>query len=59
VALDYVVHNFGAVAATESYAALSREQVALVAEEACAAHARLVQHIRRLAEQQPLPDPSY
>jgi hypothetical protein len=43
----------------ESYAALSRQQVALVAEEACRAHARLVQHIKHMAEQQPLPEPSY
>ena len=43
----------------ESYAALSRQQVALVAEEACRAHARLVEHIRAMAEQQPLPEPSY
>ena len=43
----------------ESYAALSRQQVALVAEEACRAHASLIQRIKRMAEEQPLPEPSY
>ena len=38
---------------------LSRAQVALVAEEACRLQGRLMAHLRRLAEQEPLPDPSY
>lgn len=53
------MHHFEAVRATEAYAGLSKEHLALVAEEACAAHARTLAHIRRLAEQQPLPEPSY
>ncbi|KAL4452300.1 hypothetical protein ABPG75_007962 [Micractinium tetrahymenae] len=59
VALDYIVHNFSAVAQTESYQALGRRQLALVAEEACRAHARALEHIKRMAELPALPDPSY
>lgn len=96
VALDYIVHHFGAVARTgkhawlvarcshiwataasalppsphlthppphtsraEAYQALSRRQVALVAEEACAAHARTLEHIKHMADLPALPPPSY
>lgn len=59
VALDYVVHNFAAVAQTESYQALSRRQVALVAEEACRAHMRALEQIKRMADLPALPAPSY
>lgn len=59
VALDWIVHHYDAVAHTESYHNLSREQVALVAEEACRLHAAMIKHIQRMADQPPLPDPSY
>lgn len=59
MALDYLVHHHEAAKATDSYAALSRAQVALVADEACAALQRMVTHIRRMAALQPLPDPAY
>ena len=59
VALDYIVHHHDAVKATESYLLLTRRHLALVAEEACAVHSRMVGHIRRIADQQPLPEPSY
>ncbi|PSC72076.1 L-isoaspartate O-methyltransferase [Micractinium conductrix] len=59
VALDYIVHNHAAVAATESYAHLSRSQVALVAEEACAALGRAMGHVKRMADLPMLPEPSY
>lgn len=45
--------------AAESYQALSRRQVALVAEEACAAHASTLAHIKRMADLPALPPPSY
>lgn len=59
VALDYIVHHYEAVAATESYQGLSRGQVALVAQEACRSHAHMVAHIRKMADEQPLPEPLY
>ncbi|KAL4857297.1 Protein-L-isoaspartate O-methyltransferase [Chlorella vulgaris] len=59
VALDYIVHHYEAVAATESYQGLSRGQVALVAQEACRSHTHMVAHIRKMADEQPLPEPLY
>ena len=60
-ALDYIVHHHTAVARTDSYVALSRAQVALVAAEACAVHAALVDTLDalRLTAAQVLPDPTY
>lgn len=43
----------------ESYQGLSRGQVALVAQEACRSHTHMVAQIRKMADEQPLPEPLY
>lgn len=60
VALDFIVTHHDAVCTTSNYAALSRDQIALVAEEACALHAKMVQMLRGMGRDgQGLPEPTY
>eukprot|EP00887_Chlorella_sp_A99_P004160 scaffold23.g4160.t1 len=61
VALDYCVHHWESVRRTEAGQALSRQQVELVASEACAAYQGVLAQLRDLHATQctQLPEPSY
>lgn len=61
VALDFCVANFEEVSKTESYAALSRDQVNLVAAEAARLYRRSVMAVHEMhdAAQSSLPEPTY
>ena len=60
VALDFIVNHHESVRATPGYAALSRDQVLLIADEACALHGKMVRLLRSMSRDgQALPEPSY
>ncbi|KAL6780621.1 hypothetical protein ACKKBF_B12430 [Auxenochlorella protothecoides x Auxenochlorella symbiontica] len=60
VALDYIITHYDAVAQQPAFAALSKEQVAMVAREACALHGRVLSALRCVGRDEVLlPDPVY
>lgn len=50
VALDFIVHNFAAVSATEAYGHLSKEHMHQVAMEAAASYSRVQQLVRSMSD---------
>ena len=54
------MNHHDSVRATPGYAALNREQVLQIADEACALHAKMVRLLRSMSRDgQVLPEPSY
>ncbi len=56
VCLDYIVHHYSAVAATDAYKNLNSHQRDLVAAESCALYAHLRGLLRQVATRKALPD---
>lgn len=50
VALDFIVHNFGSVSATDAYRQLSKELTHQVAMEAAASYSRVHQLVRSMSD---------
>lgn len=50
VALDFIVHNFAAVSATEAYSHLSKAHMHQVAMEAAANYSRVHQLVRSMSD---------
>lgn len=50
VALDFIVHNFAAVSATEAYGHLSKAHMHQVAMEAAANYSRVHQLVRNMSD---------
>lgn len=59
VALDFIVHNFAAVSATEAYGQLSKAHMHQVAMEAAANYSRVHQLVRSMSDKRELPEPSH
>lgn len=56
VCLDYIVHHYEAVAATEHFKALNSHQRDLIAAESCALYAHLRTLLKEVASRKTLPD---
>ena len=56
VCLDYILHHYAAVAATEAYKGLSGGQRDLIAAAACASYAHLRGVLKEVACRKTLPD---
>lgn len=61
VSLDYVVHNYEDVSKTDAFKALSREQVEMVAGEACKLLSEMTAAMKRMIQAvgEELPQPTY
>lgn len=56
VCLDYIVHHYTAVSATEAFKNLNSHQRDLIAAESCALYAHLRSLLREVAGRKALPD---
>lgn len=56
VCLDYIVHHYGAVAATENFKTLNSHQRNMIAAEACAMHTHVQRLLKEVASRKPLPE---
>ena len=56
VCLDYILHHYSAVAATEAYKGLTGPQRDFIAAEACASYAHLRGVLKEVACRKTLPD---
>jgi protein-L-isoaspartate(D-aspartate) O-methyltransferase len=61
VSLDYVVHNYDEVSKTDAFKALSKEQLEMVAGEACKLLSEMTAAMKRMIEAagEELPQPTY
>ncbi len=57
IALDWLVHNYPAAAATPAFQALSKPQSDMIAAAACSLLARYQDLLHSVARVEPLPDP--
>ena len=56
VCLDYIVHHYGAVAATENFKTLNSHQRNMIAAEACAMYTHVQRLLKEVASRKPLPE---